>query len=343
MEQQQIDLRSDTLTKPTAGMLDAMMSAKVGDDVYGEDETVNELEQKLAKLFRMEDALFCPSGTMTNQIAIKCLTQPMDEVICDQTAHVYRYEGGGIAYNSLASVRLLHGERGILTAEMIEQEINDDNIHYPKSSLVVLENTVNKGGGKCYSLTQIAEISHLCLIKGLKLHLDGARLFNALVATGENAVNYGQYFDGISICLSKGLGAPVGSVLLGSKATIHQARRVRKVLGGGMRQAGFLAAAGIYALDHQVERLAQDHAHAKALAEELLKAGYVQKVVPPETNIILFDVVDGIATKDVIAAFGKKGIICATMAPRTIRFVTHLDISQTMVDQSIEIISKLEL
>ena len=338
---QQIDLRSDTVTKPTAGMLDAMMSAKVGDDVYGEDETVNALEQKLAKLFQMEAALFCPSGTMTNQIAIKCFTQPMDEVICDKTAHIYCYEGGGIAYNSMASVRLLNGERGILTPELIEPEINDANIHYPKSTLVVLENTVNKGGGKCYTLAQIAEISHLCLIKGLKLHLDGARLFNALVATDEKAANYGQYFDGISICLSKGLGAPVGSVLLGSKTTIHQARRIRKVLGGGMRQAGFLAAAGIYALDHHIERMAQDHLHAKALSDALRHVNYVKNVLVPETNIVLFDVSDGVATKDVIAAFDKKGIICGTMAPRTIRLVTHLDISETMIDQSIESISKL--
>lgn len=340
---QKIDFRSDTVTKPTAGMLDAMMSAKVGDDVFGEDPTVNELEKKLADMFNMEAALFCPSGTMSNQIAIKCFTNPMDEVICDQTAHVYRYEGGGIAYNSLASVRLLNGERGILTPEMIEPEINDDNIHYPNSSLVVLENTVNKGGGKCYNLSQIEPIHHLCAVKGLKLHLDGARLFNALVATGDEAKTYGKYFHGISICLSKGLGAPVGSVFLSSKETIQKATKIRKVLGGGMRQAGFLAAAGIYALDHHVNRLADDHAHAKALASALGEANFVSSVIPVETNIVLFDVTPNYKAAQVVKAFEVKGIFCNTTSPKTIRFVTHLDITATMVDEAIEIIKKMNI
>ncbi len=338
-----IDFRSDTVTKPTAGMLDAMMSAKVGDDVYGEDETVNELERKLAGMFGMEAGLFCPSGTMTNQIAIKCFTQPLDEVICDQTAHVYRYEGGGIAYNSMASVRLLYGERGILTPELIEPEINEENIHYPKTSLVVLENTVNKGGGKCYTLAQIEAVHNLCNIKGLKLHLDGARLFNALVATGDKASVYGHFFDGISICLSKGLGAPVGSVLLGSSAMIGQAKRIRKALGGGMRQAGFLAAAGIYALDHHVARLAEDHLHAKALAAALAQTNYVATVMSPETNIVLFDVVNRYKAEEVVRALGKKGILCNTTSAKTIRLVTHLDVTPAMIDQTIEVIGKLEV
>jgi threonine aldolase len=338
-----IDFRSDTVTKPTAGMLDAMMSAKVGDDVFGEDETVNALEEKLAALFNMEAAMFCPSGTMSNQIAIKCYTQPMDEVICDQTAHVYRYEGGGIAYNSLASVRLLYGERGILTPELIEPEINSDNIHYPNSSLVVLENTVNKGGGKCYKLSDIAPVHHLCAIKGLKLHLDGARIFNALVATGDKAAAYGQYFDGISVCLSKGLGAPVGSVLLASKETIHKARKIRKVLGGGMRQAGFLAAAGIYALDHHVTRLAEDHAHASALAKALTSASFVSSVMPVETNIVLFDVAKGLKADYVVKQLEQKGILCNTTSDQTIRFVTHLDISPSMVDQTIQALANLSI
>jgi threonine aldolase len=337
----QIDFRSDTVTKPTPGMLDAMMSAKVGDDVFGEDETVNALEEKLAILFNMEAALFCPSGTMSNQIAIKCFTQPMDEVICDQTAHVYRYEGGGIAYNSMASVRLLNGERGILTPEMIEPEINADNIHYPNSSLVVLENTVNKGGGKCYKLEQIEPIHNLCAIKGIKLHLDGARIFNALVATGDKAMAYGKYFDGISVCLSKGLGAPIGSVFLSNTATIKKAIRIRKVLGGGMRQAGFLAAAGIYALDHNINRLAEDHQHAKALAEALSKASFVNSVMPVETNIVLFDVISSLKAETVTKALATKGILCNSTSDRTIRFVTHLDISSAMIDQAIQIISTL--
>lgn len=338
-----IDFRSDTVTKPTAGMLDAMMSAKVGDDVYGEDETVHALETKLAAMFHMETGLFCPSGTMTNQIAIKCFTQPMDEVICDQTAHVYRYEGGGIAYNSMASVRLLYGERGILTPELIEPEINEDNIHYPKTSLVVLENTVNKGGGKCYTLEQIEAVHNLCNIKGLKLHLDGARLFNALVATGDKAATYGHFFDGISICLSKGLGAPVGSVLLGSAEMIKQAKRIRKALGGGMRQAGFLAAAGIYALDHHVERLAEDHQHAKALANTLAQTHYVEKVMPVETNIVLFDVISRYKAEDVVRALGRKGVLCNTTSAKTIRLVTHLDVSPAMMDQATEVIGGLAI
>jgi threonine aldolase len=337
-----IDLRSDTVTRPTAGMLDAMMSAKVGDDVFGEDETVQELETKLARMLNMEAGLFCPSGTMTNQLAIKCFTQPMDEVICDQTAHVYRYEGGGIAYHSLASVRLLHGHRGILTPEMIEGEINEENIHYPHSSLVVLENTVNKGGGACYTLDEIEPIHTLCNIKGLKLHLDGARLFNALVATGDEAKNYGQYFDGISICLSKGLGAPVGSVLLGSKETIRKATKLRKVFGGGMRQAGFLAAAGIYALDHHVDRLAKDHQHAKALADVLNSVSYVSSVLPVQTNIILFDVAPGYTAQGIADALCKKGVLCMATGPKTVRFVMHLDVSSEMIDRAIETVVHLQ-
>lgn len=340
---EKIDFRSDTVTKPTVGMLDAMMSAKVGDDVFGEDPTVKALEEKLAKMFNLEAALFCPSGTMSNQIAIKCFTNPMDEVICDQTAHVYRYEGGGIAYNSLASVRLLNGERGILTPEMIEPEINEDNIHYPNSSLVVLENTVNKGGGKCYTLSQIEPIHNLCAIKGIKLHLDGARLFNALVATGDKAANYGHYFDGISICLSKGLGAPVGSVFLSDKQTIKKATKIRKVLGGGMRQAGFLAAAGIYALNHHVNRLADDHQHAKALADALSSANFVSSVMPVETNIVLFDVNQNLKAEQVVKAFEAKGVLCNTTSPKTIRFVTHLDITPSMIDQTIQIIKNLTI
>ncbi|WP_443938228.1 threonine aldolase family protein [Pedobacter sp. MW01-1-1] len=335
-----LDFRSDTVTKPTAGMLEAMMTAKVGDDVFGEDETVQKLELKLAKTFDMEAGLFCPSGTMTNQIAIKCFTQPMQEVICDQTAHVYRYEIGGIAFHSGASVRLLHGNRGILTPELIEPEINEDNIHYPDSTLVVLENTVNKGGGSCYTLDQIAPIHHLCNIKGLKLHLDGARIFNALVAKGDKAEQYGQYFDGISVCLSKGLGAPVGSVLLGSKETIRKARKIRKAFGGGMRQAGFLAAAGIYALDHHVERLVDDHRHAKALADALLRRKDVVSVLPVETNIVVFEVQPGTANK-LVEQLKEKGMLCNATSNSTIRLVTHLDLSADMIDKAIEILVHL--
>lgn len=322
-------------------MLAAMMDAKVGDDVFGEDETVNTLEHKLASQFGMQAGMFCPSGTMSNQIAIKCFTQPMDEVICDQTSHVYRYEGGGIAYHSLASVRLLNGPRGILSPELIEPEINESNIHYPNSSLVVLENTVNKGGGACYHLAQIEPIHTLCNIKGLKLHLDGARIFNALTRTGDNARDYGRYFDGISVCLSKGLGAPVGSVLLGSKETINKAIKIRKAFGGGMRQAGYLAAAGIYALDHHVERLAADHANARILAEALERVNYVASVMPVETNIVLFDAAEGYRADQIVHQLGEKGILCSTTGPRTIRMVTHLDISEEMTGITAETIINL--
>jgi threonine aldolase len=325
-----VDLRSDTVTKPTPGMLEAMWSAKVGDDVFGEDETVNALEEKAAAMFGMEAAIYCPSGTMTNQIAIKCFTQPLDELIADQTAHVYRYEGGGIAFNSSVSTRLLNGYRGILTPEMIAPEINDENIHYPHTSLVVLENTVNKGGGSCYTLEHIKPIAALCKAKRLKLHLDGARIFNALAHTGDKPADYGIYFDGISVCLSKGLGAPVGSVLLADKATIKYARRIRKVLGGGMRQAGFLAAAGIYALDHHVERLKIDHKHAQIMAEELGKQSWVTNVVPVETNIILFDTVE--PAEIVLARLEAKGIKANSTDTHRIRFVTHLDVHPEQVE-----------
>ncbi|SDD81280.1 L-threonine aldolase [Mucilaginibacter pineti] len=334
-----VDLRSDTVTKPTPAMLEAMWSAKVGDDVFGEDETINQLEQKTAAIFGMEAGLFCPSGTMTNQIAIKCFTQPLDELIADQTAHVYRYEGGGIAFNSGVSTRLLNGYRGIITAEMIEPEINAENIHYPHTSLVVLENTVNKGGGSCYTLNDIKPIAQLCQDKGLKLHLDGARIFNALAHTGDKAIDYGTYFDGISVCLSKGLGAPVGSVLLADKETIKYARRIRKVLGGGMRQAGFLAAAGIYALDHHVGRLKIDHAHARILGEELGKLPWVSNVLPTETNIVLFDTVE--PANAVLAKLAEKGIKALDTGKHRIRFVLHLDVHPEQVEYVVEVLKEL--
>jgi threonine aldolase len=287
----------------------------------------------------MEAGIFCPSGTMTNQIAIKCFTQPLDELIADQTAHVYRYEGGGIAFNSSVSTRLLNGYRGIITAEMIAPEINAENIHYPRTSLVVLENTVNRGGGSCYTLEYIKPIAALCKRKGLKLHLDGARVFNALVHTGDKANDYGKYFDGISVCLSKGLGAPIGSVFLADQETIKYARRVRKVFGGGMRQAGFLAAAGIYALDHHVERLAIDHAHAQILADELVKCTWVTNVLPVETNLVLFD------TEEPAAAVSKKledhGIKALPTSANRIRFVLHLDVHPEQVEYVAKVLRAL--
>jgi len=317
-------------------MLEAMWSAKVGDDVLGEDETVNALEEKAASMFGMEAAIFCPSGTMTNQIAIKCFTQPLDELIADQTSHVYRYEGGGIAFNSGVSTRLLNGDRGRITADMIAPEINEENIHYPHTSLVVLENTVNKGGGSCYTLADIKPIAELCRDKKLKLHLDGARIFNALTYTGDKAVDYGKYFDGISVCLSKGLGAPVGSVLLADKETIKYARRIRKVLGGGMRQAGFLAAAAIFALDHHVERLKIDHAHARLLADELSKCSWVSNILPADTNIVLFDTIA--PAEQVVKKLLEKGIKANSTDTHRIRFVTHLDVHPEQVEWVIKVL-----
>jgi len=331
-----VDLRSDTVTKPTPGMLEAMFSAKVGDDVFGEDEAVNELEQKAAAMFGKEAGIFCPSGTMTNQIAIKCFTQPLDEVIVDQTAHVYKYEGGGIAFNSSASVRLLNGYRGLLNAEMIAPEINADNVHFPRTSLVVLENTSNRGGGSCYTLEDIKPIAKLCKENGLKLHLDGARIFNALVHTGDSALEYGEYFDGISVCLSKGLGAPVGSVLLADKDTIKFARRIRKVMGGGMRQAGFLAAAGSYALDHHINRLKIDHAHAQIITEQLKVTNGVTGVLPVETNLILFDTAEPAA--QFCERLAQNGIKASAVAPNRVRFVLHLDVHPEGVEHVVKVL-----
>lgn len=337
-----IDLRSDTLTRPTKAMLEAMFTAQVGDDVFGEDPTVNALQEKTANLFGMEAGLFCPSGTMANQIAIRTHTQPQDEVICDKRSHIYLYEGGGLMSNSGISVKLLEGNRGILTPEMIQENMNPDDIHFPISRLVSLENTCNKGGGSYYTLPQIAEISAVCKKNGLGLHLDGARVFNALCATGEDATEYGKYFDTISVCLSKGLGAPIGSVVLCSKEKMRKALRVRKVMGGGMRQAGFLAAAGLYALTHHVERLKEDHRRAQLIGQALAKSSKVLDVMPVDTNIIIFQPdkkwKNNLETLQYLADKGIKG---ATFGANHIRFVTHLDISETMMDKAIEIIEKM--
>ena len=322
-------------------MLAAMSSAPVGDDVFGEDPTVNALEKMAATMFGMEAALFCPSGTMTNQIAIKCHTQAGDEVICDELSHIYQYEGGGIAFNSGASVRLLRGNRGRITANEVAAAINPDDIHKPPTSLVSLENTVNRAGGSIYQLSDIKSIKDLCSTKNLKLHLDGARLFNALIETKETPKAYGETFDSISICLSKGLGAPIGSLLLGNQAFIKKAKRFRKVFGGGMRQAGFIAAAGIYALENNIERLAQDHAHAKQLAAALDKLDFVGEILPVETNIIIFEVKGRYTTTELIKALQPFNIFAFTVSDHQIRFVLHLDITPAMVEETIAVLHKL--
>jgi threonine aldolase len=336
-----IDFRSDTVTRPTPAMLEAMLKAPVGDDVFGEDPTVNHLEALSAGLFGMEAAIFCPSGTMTNQIAIKCHTQPGDEVICERMSHIYQYEGGGIAFNSGASVRLIDGNRGRITASQVKESINPDDVHKPVSTLVSLENTSNRGGGSCYDFADIQAIKQVCLENKLKLHLDGARLFNALVAKNETFKQYGEVLDSISICLSKGLGTPVGSVLIGTKEVIKKARRIRKIFGGGMRQAGFLAAAGIYALENNVARLAEDHKHAQLIAKALETKDFIGDILPVETNIIIFEVKGRYTAPDLAVKLKEAGIFVIAISPTQIRIVVHLDIQPADVKRTIDVIETL--
>lgn len=336
-----IDLRSDTVTKPGPAMLEAMKNAAIGDDVFGEDPSVNELEQLAAERFGMEAAIFCPSGTMTNQIAIKCHTQPGDEVICDNLSHVYRYEGGGIAFNSGCQVSLLQGDRGRITASQVLKAINPVDDHKSHSALVSLENTANRGGGSCYDFDEILKIKEVCSSNGLKFHLDGARLFNALVAKKEDPKAYGKAFDSISICLSKGLGCPVGSVLLGTGEMITRARRIRKVFGGGMRQAGFLAAAGIYALNNNVERLSEDHRNAGQIAGALAKKDFVGEIFPAETNIVIFEVKGRFTAKQLAEKFAAHQIKLIAITATQIRIVVHLDITEQMVTEVIQFIQSL--
>lgn len=322
-------------------MLDVMMRARIGDDVFGEDPSINELESMVANMFEMEASVFCPSGTMTNQIAIKCHTQPGDEVICDENAHVYQYEGGGIAFNSGASVKLLPGDRGRIHADQVRAAINSDDNHKAHTSLVCLENTSNRGGGSCYDFSEIEKIRQVCTENNLNFHLDGARLFNALVEKNETPKQYGEIFDSISICLTKGLGCPVGSVLIGKKDFIKKARRIRKVFGGGMRQAGFLASAGIYALENHVDRLKEDHAHARQIAKALKKKNFVKMILPVETNIIIFELDDSITAPALVAKLKEQDVLGYAISPVRVRLVVHLDITKQMIDQTIQVINNL--
>ena len=335
-----IDFRSDTVTKPSTDMVMTMIKGPVGDDVLGEDPSVNELEKLSAELFGMEASVFCPSGTMTNQIAIKCHTQPGDEVICDELSHVYQYEGGGIAFNSGASVKLLQGDRGRITAEQVKTSINPDDTHKARTSLVCLENTSNRGGGSCYDFEEIKRIKKVCTENDLALHLDGARLWNALVAKNETPKQYGEVFDSISVCLSKGLGCPVGSLLLGKKDLIKKAKRFRKTFGGGMRQAGFLAAAGIYALQNNIERLAEDHKHAKQIGEVLAKKDFIKLLLPVETNIIIFELHNSSACA-MVKKLEEKGILTDAISSSRVRLVFHLDITEEMVNKTAEVFKNL--
>jgi threonine aldolase len=337
-----IDLRSDTVTKPTPQMLDAMMQAKVGDDVYGEDETVNELQHYAAKLFGKEAALFCPSGTMTNQIAIKMHTQPGDELICADNAHVYKYEGGGVAFNSGVQLKLLASDRGRIAAPQIATAINTDDIHFPNTRLVCLENTSNRGGGSIYALDELISIADVCRQFNLKLHLDGARVFNALVASNYTAVQLGQQFDSISICLSKGLGAPVGSLLLGTAADMYKAKRIRKVFGGGMRQAGFLAAAGLYALENHVDRLKEDHAKAKRIANVLKTNASVKSIMPVDTNIVIIQLNSVVDADLFVSQLAAHHIKIGRISPDSVRMVFHLDVTDEMMEKLITVCGNIQ-
>lgn len=339
-----IDLRSDTVTKPTPGMHAAMMEARVGDDVFGEDPSVKMLEEKCAKLLGMDSAVFCPSGTMTNQIGIKVLTQPYDEVICYKGSHIYKYEGGGLAGNSLVSTKLLDGDRGRISAREVDESINNYNdSHLPKTSTVALENTVVREGGCYYTLDQVKEVSDFSRAKGLNMHLDGARFFNALTETKDKAQDYGKYFDTISICLSKGLGAPVGSVLVCKKELAHQARRMRKVFGGGMRQAGYLAAAGIYALDNHITRLQEDHTRAQELGKAISQLNWVEMVKPVDTNIVIFALKPPFAPERILQKLEGKSIKALKFGPQEIRMVTHLDFNDDMLEKTIDTFKKITL
>ncbi|WP_026976258.1 threonine aldolase family protein [Flavobacterium tegetincola] len=338
----EINLVSDTVTKPTPEMLRYMFQAQVGDDVYKQDPTVIALETMVAQIFGMEAALFFPSGTMANQTAIKLHTQPGEQLIADKYAHVFNYEGGGASFNSGVSCKLLDGNRGMITAEQVAEAINDPEFyHAPLTSLVCVENTTNKGGGACYDFEEFKRIRKVCDENNLKFHMDGARIWNALVHKKENPTEYGKVFDTISVCLSKGLGAPIGSLLVSDKATINRAFRIRKILGGGMRQVGYLAAAGIYALQNNVNRLVDDHQRARELGAVLENLPWVEKVEPVETNILIFSLKKGFDEKLLIEKLKQKSIFISSLGPGKLRIVTHLDYKAVMHNYVIDTLKKL--
>ncbi|MCG8573272.1 MAG: aminotransferase class I/II-fold pyridoxal phosphate-dependent enzyme [Flavobacteriales bacterium] len=326
------DFRSDTVTQPTPKMKEFMFNAPLGDDIWGDDPSVNELEALGAEMFGKEAAVFCSSGTQTNQIAIKVHTQPGDEIICHEEAHIYRYEGGGIAYNSGVSVRFLRGNYGRINPDEIAAEINPDDQHHPITTMVSIEDTSNRGGGMVYDVNDIQRISEICKQHNLKFHLDGARVFNALAINGLTPKEYGAYFDTISVCLSKGLGAPVGSLLLGPADFIQKARRVRKVFGGAMRQAGIIASGGTYALKNHLDRLKDDHRRASQTAEILKEQNWVKEVLPVQTNIVVVLLQDGLDEYKVVEQLAKKDILCVPFGKKRIRLTTHLDLT----DEDIE-------
>ena len=338
-----IDLRSDTVTKPTPAMLDAMMQAEVGDDVFDEDPTVKILESRLAKMFGKPRALFFPSGSMANQTAIKLHTQPGEQVICDKYAHIYNYEAGGVSFNSGASCNLLDGNRGMFTAKQVKEAINPSAFYYSKTSLVEIENTTNKGGGACWDFNEIKKIKEVCNDNNLGFHLDGARLWNALVEKEETTLQYGELFDTISVCLSKGLGCPIGSVLIGNEDIMEQSVRIRKVFGGNMRQVGYLAAAGLFALDNNIERLKEDHKKAKEIGEVLLECSYIKKVEPIETNIIIFELNDDVSESNFLNNLEAKNIHIIRMGGGKLRIVTHMDYTNVMHEILLDTLIKLNI
>lgn len=341
MKNEPILLISDTVTKPTPGMLKAMMKAEVGDDVFRQDPTTSALEEKMADMFGHEAALFCPSGTMTNQIAIKAQTQPLDEILCDELAHIYRYELGGYGFHSGVAIHVMRGNRGIVTDEMVRMGVKPKADWNPNSRLLCLENSINMGGGNYYTIEQIRSLTSTARSLGLRTHLDGARLFNVLVETADAPNAYGECFNSISICLSKGLGAPVGSVLISDAETISQARRVRKVMGGGMRQSGYLAAAGIYALDHHVDRLAEDHQHARDCAAKLQSVKWAVDVYTVYTNIVIFQVPATTTSAAIVSQLAKHGVLCHPVNDSLVRWVFHLDITKEMVKRILELPDEL--
>ena len=343
MINKEINLISDTITRPSPEMLAFMMQAEVGDDVFNSDPTVIALQDKISTLFGMEAALFFPSGTMANQTAIKIHTQPAEQLICDKWSHVYNYESGGASFHSGVSCKLIDGQRGMFEAEQLSEVINDPKLYYlPISSLAVVENTTNKGGGACWDFGELEKIQKVCSKQGLSFHLDGARLFNALVAKNETPSQYGKLFDSISICLSKGLGAPIGSLLLSSEENIQKAIRIRKLFGGGMRQVGYLAAAGIYALDHHVDRLSEDHQRAALLGKALEKSDWIAKVEPIETNIIIFQLHEHLDEKLFMNNMEMNSIRLISMGEGKLRIVTHLDFTDAMLEKVVEVIENME-
>lgn len=336
-----VNLTSDTVTKPTPGMLDAMMHAEVGDDVFRQDPTTIELEEKMADMFGHEAALFCPSGTMTNQIAIKAQTQPLDEILCDELSHIYRYELGGYGFHSGVAIHVMRGRNGIVSPDDVHQAVKPKADWNPLTKLLCLENSVNMGGGNYYTLDEIKTLAKAAKAHRLLMHLDGARLFNVLVETGDVPRDYGALFDSISICLSKGLGAPVGSVLTGNKNMIAHARRIRKAMGGGMRQTGYLAAACIYALDHHINRLTEDHRRASMCGQALENASWIKEVFPVFTNIVIFRVADDLDADKVVQKLASRNIFCAPVNDRVVRWVFHLDVTDEMADYVAQVSQEL--